>query len=153
LVWLLQLGLQLPQHASNPAHIPVPCSALQIASAGVEHIVVQSYDGQLTFFEQEALAFSRFLPNFLLPGPLAYAAASDSFITSTAGLELVAYKYSNLAAASANKDQQQQGALYGTEQEEAGWCAITVQQLVSLIQIICLVAPFNCSPTQSIQTQ
>jgi Bardet-Biedl syndrome 9 protein len=70
--------------------------------------VVQSYDGQLTFFEQEALAFSRFLPNFLLPGPLAYAAASDSFITSTAGLELVAYKYSNLAAASANKEQQQQ---------------------------------------------
>jgi Bardet-Biedl syndrome 9 protein len=70
--------------------------------------VVQSYDGQLTFFEQEALAFSRFLPYFLLPGRLAYAASSDSFITSTAGLELVAYKYSNLAAASANKEQQQQ---------------------------------------------
>ncbi|WIA34315.1 hypothetical protein OEZ86_012654 [Tetradesmus obliquus] len=76
--------------------------------AGVEHIVVQSYDGQLTFFEQEAMAFSRFLPSFLLPGPLAYAAASDSFITSTAGLELVAYKYSNLAAASGSKEQQQQ---------------------------------------------
>ena len=74
---------------------------------GVEHIVVQSYDGQLTFFEQEALAFSRFLPGFLLPGPLAYAAASDSFITSTASLQLVTYKYSVLAAASGGKEQQQ----------------------------------------------
>ncbi|WIA14131.1 hypothetical protein OEZ85_002674 [Tetradesmus obliquus] len=83
--------------------------------AGVEHIVVQSYDGQLTFFEQEAMAFSRFLPSFLLPGPLAYAAASDSFITSTAGLELVAYKYSNLAAASGSKEQQQQ-----QQQQQAG---------------------------------
>lgn len=75
--------------------------------AGVEHIAVQSFDGQITFFEQEALAFSRYLPNFLLPGPLAYAAASDSFITSTASLELVAYKYSMLAAASGAKEQQQ----------------------------------------------
>jgi Bardet-Biedl syndrome 9 protein len=88
--------------------------------AGVEHIVVQSYDGQLTFFEQEALAFSRFLPNFLLPGPLAYAAASDSFITSTAGLELVAYKYSNLAAASANKEQQQGACVRGSSIAAAG---------------------------------
>lgn len=72
---------------------------------------MQSYDGQLTFFEQEAVAFSRFLPNFLLPGPLAYVGACDSFITSTAGLELVAYKYSNLAAASASKEQQQQQQL------------------------------------------
>lgn len=69
--------------------------------------MVQSYDGHLTFFEQEALAFSRHLPDFLLPGPLAYAAAADSFITSTASLELVAYKYSVLAAASGTKEQQQ----------------------------------------------
>lgn len=73
----------------------------------MEHIAVQSYDGQLTFFEQEVLAFSRYLPDFLLPGPLAYAAASDSFITSTASLELIAYKYSVLAAASGTKEQQQ----------------------------------------------
>lgn len=70
------------------------------ADAGVDHIVVQSYDGQLNFFEQEVQSFSRLLPDFLLPGPLAYMAASDSFITTTAGLELVAYRYSNIAAAS-----------------------------------------------------
>ncbi len=62
--------------------------------------MVQSYDGQLTFFEQEVQSFSRLLPDFLLPGPLAYMAASDSFITATAGLELVAYRYSSIAAAS-----------------------------------------------------
>lgn len=71
-----------------------------VCNAGVDHIVVQSYDGQLTFFEQEVQSFSRLLPDFLLPGPLAYLAASDSFITATAGLELVAYRYSSIAAAS-----------------------------------------------------
>jgi hypothetical protein len=135
------------------------CNTLPFAaSAGVEHIVVQSYDGQLTFFEQEALAFSRFLPNFLLPGPLAYAAASDSFITSTAGLELVAYKYSNLAAASANKEQQQQGASYGTVQEEA-WVMLcmTVHHGAAACQRasheLYLVAAVRCSSTQSLQAQ
>eukprot|EP00879_Flechtneria_rotunda_P032765 GHRR01036101.1.p1 GENE.GHRR01036101.1~~GHRR01036101.1.p1 ORF type:complete len:124 (-),score=48.71 GHRR01036101.1:632-1003(-) len=68
------------------------------------------FDGQLTFFEQEALAFSRYLPEFLLPGPLAYVAASDSFITSSAALELLAYKYSVLAAANGEKQlEHQQG--------------------------------------------
>lgn len=62
--------------------------------------MVQSYDGQLTFFEQEVQSFRRLLPDFLLPGPLAYLTASDSFVTATAGLELVAYRYSSIAAAS-----------------------------------------------------
>jgi Bardet-Biedl syndrome 9 protein len=77
--------------------------------AGVDHIVVQSYDGQLAFFEQEVQSFSRLLPEFLLPGPLAYLAASDSFITATAGLELVAYRYSSIAAASWEPAQGEEG--------------------------------------------
>lgn len=76
---------------------------------GVDHIVVQSYDGQLTFFEQEVQSFSRLLPDFLLPGPMAYLTASDSFVTTTAGLELVAYRYNSIAAANW-ENKQQQGA-------------------------------------------
>jgi len=79
---------------------------------------MQSYDGQLTFFEQEAVAFSRFLPGFLLPGPLCYVAASDSFITSTAGLELVSYSISVLAAATGNKEQDEQQQQSGIHAEQ-----------------------------------
>jgi hypothetical protein len=73
----------------------------------VDHIVVQSYDGQLTFFEQEVQSFSRLLSDFLLPGPMAYLTASDSFVTTTAGLELVAYRYNSIAAANWESKQQQ----------------------------------------------
>lgn len=69
--------------------------------------MVQSYDGQLTFFEQEVQSFSRLLPDFLLPGPMVYMTASDSFVTTTAGLELVAYRYNNIAAANWESKQQQ----------------------------------------------
>lgn len=82
-----------------PLHAAVPC-------AGVDQIVVQSYDGQLTFFEQEVQSFCRLLPDFLLPGPLAYVVPSDSFVTTTAGLELVAYRYSSIAAATWDAKQQ-----------------------------------------------
>lgn len=39
---------------------------------GADIICVQSYDGQLSFFEGEVPSFSRFLPNFLVPGPICY---------------------------------------------------------------------------------
>ena len=45
----------------------------------------------------------RYLPSFLVPGPLAYVEASDSFVTCTAALELEAYKYKVIAAASSEK--------------------------------------------------
>ncbi|GLC42379.1 Protein PTHB1 [Pleodorina starrii] len=70
---------------------------------GCDYICVQSYDGQLSFFESEALAFTRYLPHFLVPGPLAYVDVSDTFVTCTAALELEAYKYKVIAAASADK--------------------------------------------------
>ncbi|EFJ41408.1 Bardet-Biedl syndrome 9 [Volvox carteri f. nagariensis] len=70
---------------------------------GCDYICVQSYDGQLYFFEAEAQAFTRYLPNFLVPGPIAYVDVSDTFITCTAAMELEAYKYKVIAAASAEK--------------------------------------------------
>mmetsp|Transcript_14226 Transcript_14226/g.38566 ORF Transcript_14226/g.38566 Transcript_14226/m.38566 type:complete len:906 (-) Transcript_14226:247-2964(-) len=66
---------------------------------GIDYICVQSYDGQLSVFECEAFAFSRFLPGFLIPGPLAYIEPSDSIVTSNAALELECYKFKTLADA------------------------------------------------------
>lgn len=58
-------------------------------------------DGQLSFYEREALTFSRFLPQFLLPGPLCYSSAMDCFITCSSALEIQCYKYQTLVAAQA----------------------------------------------------
>lgn len=70
---------------------------------GLDYFCVQSYDGQLSFFECEVAAFSRFLPSFLIPGPLCYCTQSDSFITCSAAMELECYKYKVLATATGEK--------------------------------------------------
>lgn len=70
---------------------------------GADFICVQSYDGQLSFFEQESEVFSRYLPDFLVPGPLCYCTALDSFITCNSAFELECYKYRVLAAATGEK--------------------------------------------------
>jgi len=70
-------------------------------SAGALQICVQSMDGQLSFYERETLAFSRFLPQFLLPGPLCYSQALDCIITCSSAYEVECYKYQTLAAAQA----------------------------------------------------
>jgi Bardet-Biedl syndrome 9 protein len=57
-------------------------------------------DGQLTVYEHESVAFSRFLHNFLLPGPLCYADGMDSFITCNSSFEVECYKYQVLASSS-----------------------------------------------------
>mmetsp|Transcript_57959 Transcript_57959/g.102908 ORF Transcript_57959/g.102908 Transcript_57959/m.102908 type:complete len:780 (-) Transcript_57959:147-2486(-) len=77
-----------------------------------DYICVQSLDGVLSFFEQDSLAFSRLLsPNFLMPGPLAYMAKTDSFITCSNSMCIEAYRYQVLAAAAENVDREP-----GTEQ-------------------------------------
>ena len=50
-------------------------------------------DGMLSFFEQESFAFGRFLPGFLLPGPLRYITKTDSFITVSSSRLVESYKY------------------------------------------------------------
>ena len=72
--------------------------------AGVQQICVQSMDGQLAFFERETLTFSRFLPHFLLPGPLCYSQTLDSLITCSSAFEIQCYKYQTLVAAQAAVD-------------------------------------------------
>ncbi|NWU89725.1 PTHB1 protein, partial [Upupa epops] len=66
---------------------------------GRDLICIQSMDGMLMLFEQESYAFGRFLPGFLLPGPLAYSSRTDSFITVSSCRQVESYKYQVLAFA------------------------------------------------------
>ena len=72
--------------------------------AGIQHICVQSMDGQLAFYEKETCAFTRFLPGFLVPGPLCYCPQLDAIITCNAAFKVECYKYQALAAAQAAAD-------------------------------------------------
>ncbi|KAF0973998.1 hypothetical protein FDP41_006981 [Naegleria fowleri] len=67
---------------------------------GKDYICIQSFDGQLSFFEQDHFTFQRFLSTSLIPGPLIYSRSMDSFITFNSSMEVEAYKYQMLAASS-----------------------------------------------------
>ena len=54
---------------------------------------VLSVVGMLSFFEQETFAFGRFLPGFLLPCPVRYAAKTDAFITCSSSRVMECYRY------------------------------------------------------------
>jgi Bardet-Biedl syndrome 9 protein len=58
-----------------------------------DFMCVQSIDGTLNLFEQESVSFSRFLPGFLLPGPIEYAKRTDSFVTISSSHQLESYRY------------------------------------------------------------
>ena len=64
---------------------------------GKDYICVLSLDGTLSVFEQETPAFSRFLPNFLLPGPFLYVESTDSFVVTSSEFSIECYKYKSLA--------------------------------------------------------
>ncbi|NXY86699.1 PTHB1 protein, partial [Alcedo cyanopectus] len=74
---------------------------------GRDLICIQSMDGMLMLFEQESYAFGRFLPGFLLPGPLAYSSRTDSFITVSSCRQVESYKYQVLAFAADANDRQE----------------------------------------------
>ncbi|KGL73658.1 Protein PTHB1, partial [Tinamus guttatus] len=81
---------------------------------GRDLICIQSMDGMLMLFEQESYAFGRFLPGFLLPGPLTYSSRTDSFITVSSCRQVESYKYQVLAFAT-DADERQE-----TEQQKLG---------------------------------
>ncbi|XP_074697368.1 protein PTHB1 isoform X2 [Strix aluco] len=64
-------------------------------------------DGMLMLFEQESYAFGRFLPGFLLPGPLTYSSRTDSFITVSSCRQVESYKYQVLAFATDADERQE----------------------------------------------
>ncbi|KAJ7401328.1 protein PTHB1 isoform X3 [Pitangus sulphuratus] len=79
----------------------------QISTRGRDLICIQSMDGMLMLFEQESYAFGRFLPGFLLPGPLAYSSRTDSFITVSSCQQVESYKYQVLAFATDADERQE----------------------------------------------
>jgi len=101
---------------------------------GIDGLCVQSLDGQLSFFESESLAFSRFLPNFLLPGPLAYVPETDSFITANSGLTIESYKFKGLAASSEEKPSEAQGkpGLSAGKRLQADWTLIVGENVLDM---------------------
>ncbi|XP_030226624.1 protein PTHB1 isoform X2 [Gadus morhua] len=68
-------------------------------ATGHHSVCIQSMDGMLMFFEQESYSFGRFLPGFLLPGPLAYCPRTDNFLTVSSTRQLESYRYETLAVA------------------------------------------------------
>jgi Bardet-Biedl syndrome 9 protein len=62
-----------------------------------DFLCVLSLDGTLTVFEQETPAFSRFLPNFLLPGLFLYVESIDAFVVASSEFTIECYKYKSLA--------------------------------------------------------
>jgi len=95
---------KLYEHHLDHTAANMTCGAFGGAKSSADYLAVQSYDGQLSIFECESFTFARFLPGFLIPGPLAYCEASDSFVTCTSGFELESYKYNMLAAATSEKE-------------------------------------------------
>uniref|UniRef100_A0A3Q1G407 Bardet-Biedl syndrome 9 n=1 Tax=Acanthochromis polyacanthus TaxID=80966 RepID=A0A3Q1G407_9TELE len=73
---------------------------------GHHSLCIQSMDGMLMFFEQDSYSFGRFLPGFLLPGPLAFNPRTDSFLTVSSARQLESYKYETLAVATEAESRQ-----------------------------------------------
>ena len=63
-----------------------------------ELVCVQSMDGLLSFFDDRAFLFARFLPLFLVPGPLIYVRDTDAFVTVNSSFELMAIKFQAIAS-------------------------------------------------------
>ncbi|XP_041798162.1 protein PTHB1 isoform X2 [Chelmon rostratus] len=73
---------------------------------GHHSLCIQSMDGMLMFFEQDSYSFGRFLPGFLLPGPLVYNPRTDSFLTVSSARQLESYKYETLSVATEAESRQ-----------------------------------------------
>ncbi|KAG1651572.1 Protein PTHB1 [Nymphon striatum] len=74
---------------------------------GRDFFCIQSLDGTVSFFEQDSFAFCRFLPKFLLPGPIQYVRRTDSFVTVSSSYQLECYKYQVLAVAADSKTKEE----------------------------------------------
>ncbi|XP_076795835.1 protein PTHB1 isoform X3 [Arvicanthis niloticus] len=109
---------------------------------GRDLICIQSMDGMLMVFEQESYAFGRFLPGFLLPGPLAYSARTDSFITVSSCRQVESYKYQVLAFATDadRKQEMEQQKLGSGKRLVVDWTLNIGEQALD----ICIM-PFNQS--------
>lgn len=60
---------------------------------GKSSICVQSLDGELTFLEEDTVRSVQAFHDHLVAGPLLYINEIETFITSTAAFEIVAYTF------------------------------------------------------------
>lgn len=88
---------------------------------GKDFICVQSLDGTVSVFEQESYAFSRFLPNALIPGPLKYIPSTDCFITVSSKRQVECYKYQVLAVATDVKSKEESQNMKQGKRVTANW--------------------------------
>jgi Bardet-Biedl syndrome 9 protein len=92
-----------------------------------DELCVQSMDGCLHFFKQEVHTMDRFLPNFLLPGPLIYVPVLQSYITANSQMKVCAYKHNALASSTAEKmsdlpaNSQASDSAAGGKRVQAAW--------------------------------
>uniref|UniRef100_A0A672RFV6 Bardet-Biedl syndrome 9 n=1 Tax=Sinocyclocheilus grahami TaxID=75366 RepID=A0A672RFV6_SINGR len=101
---------------------------------GHHFICIQSMDGMLMFFEQETYAFGRFLPGFLLPGPLSYCIRTDSFITVSSTRQVECYRYETLAVATdadTRQDSDQQSKSSG-KRLTADWTLVLGEEALDI---------------------
>ncbi|XP_054847045.1 protein PTHB1 [Eublepharis macularius] len=115
---------------------------------GRDLICIQSMDGMLMLFEQESYSFGRFLPGFLLPGPLAYSSRTDSFITVSSCRQVESYKYEVLAfATDASRQETEQQKLGSGKRLAVEWvlnigeqaldiCVVSFNQTVSSVFVL-----------------
>uniref|UniRef100_A0AAY4A8U8 Bardet-Biedl syndrome 9 n=1 Tax=Denticeps clupeoides TaxID=299321 RepID=A0AAY4A8U8_9TELE len=112
---------------------------------GHHFICIQSMDGMLMFFEQESYAFGRFLPGFLLPGPLCYCARTDTFITVSSARQVECYRYETLAVATdadTRQDSDQQSKISG-KRLQADWTLVLGEQAIDIC--VPTFSPSACS--------
>uniref|UniRef100_A0A4W5RT64 Bardet-Biedl syndrome 9 n=1 Tax=Hucho hucho TaxID=62062 RepID=A0A4W5RT64_9TELE len=97
-------------------------------------LCIQSMDGMLMFFEQESYAFGRFLPGFLLPGPLCYCSRTDTFLTVSSARQVESYRYETLAVATdaeTRQDAEQHSKTAG-KRLTADWTLVLGEQALDL---------------------
>ncbi|XP_067931750.1 protein PTHB1-like [Watersipora subatra] len=97
-----------------------------------DFICVQSMDGTLSVFEQESFSFTRFLPDSLLPGPLAYVPSIDSFITVSSSRAVESYKYQVLAVAAESKTKEDAQNPSSGKRVTADWSMCIGEQAICI---------------------
>ncbi|XP_077454398.1 protein PTHB1 isoform X3 [Stigmatopora argus] len=101
---------------------------------GHHSLCIQSMDGMLMFFEQDSYSFGRFLPGFLLPGPLSYNPRTDSFLTVSSVRQLESFKYETLAVATEAESRQdpEQTLKTGSKRLTPDWTLILGEQALDI---------------------
>ncbi|XP_065287085.1 protein PTHB1 isoform X1 [Dermacentor albipictus] len=137
-----KLRLMYEHTLSAPSHCCVagPFGGVK----GQDFLCVQGVDGSLTFFEQENFAFTRYLPEFLLPGPLAYVAKTDSLVTVNTAFHLENFRFQTLAVATeaSKKPTDDAEGLHKGKRVVADWSVSIGEEAIDV-----KVASFSNCPT------